>query len=126
MSADMYKKLNKIINKEFLVAGAAKLTEESVKLIYENLPKYSEIVDPNSPLQQFDDKIHKMYHLLKNHFSDQEDEVSFAVVRACAFVLGYLVQDVDIVPDYISEVGELDDAILVKVMLDLYSEEFSL
>ena len=126
MSADMYKKLNKIINKEFLVAGAAKLTEESVKLIYENLPKYSEIVDPNSPLQQYDDKIHKMYHILKNHFSDQEDEVSFAVVRACAFVLGYLVQDVDIVPDYISEVGELDDAILVKVMLDLYSEEFSL
>jgi len=126
MSADMYKKLNKIINKEFLVAGAAKLTEESVKLIYENLPKYSEIVDPNSPLQQYDDKIHKMYHILKNHFSDQEDEVSFAVVRACAFVLGYLVQDVDIIPDYMSEVGELDDAILVKVMLDLYSEEFSL
>jgi uncharacterized membrane protein YkvA (DUF1232 family) len=126
MSSDIYKKLHKIINKEFLVAGAAKLTEESVKLIYDNLPEYSEIVDPNSPLKKYDDKIHKMYHFLKNHFSDQVDEVSFAVVRACAFVLGYLVQDVDIIPDYMSEVGELDDALLVKVMIELYPEEFSL
>ncbi len=126
MPSEVYKNIYKIINKEFLVVGAAKLTEDTVKLIYESLPEFSEIVDSNSPLKEYDDKIFKMCLMLKNYVMGKKSDVSFSVIRACAFVLGYLVQDVDLIPDYMAEVGELDDAILVKVMLELYPDEFSL
>lgn len=121
---ELMKNLEKIINKSFILAGAGKLSKEDVKLIAEKVPDIKVLIKQFSPLNEFEDKIFQMITIIKKFSSGKEITQSWETVSACAFVIGYMMQDVDLIPDFVEDIGELDDLLVVKVMLELFHDEF--
>ena len=88
------------------------------------MPDLEEMITPNSPLKEYEDKIFMMITILKKWASGKKIKQDWETVSACAFVVGYMVEDVDLVPDFLEDIGDWDDVAVVRTMLDLFHNEF--
>lgn len=124
MSKQLIENLKKIINKDFIINGAARFKEEDVKKLAGQLPDIQVLIKQTSPLMEFEDKIFQMMHIVKSFAEGKQLKQSWETISACAFVLGYMIEDVDLVPDFLEDIGEMDDVLVVRAMVELFHDEF--
>jgi uncharacterized membrane protein YkvA (DUF1232 family) len=104
---------------EYVEWRAAQLTPEHLAELRTDLPllkvRFTTIVVPQFPhLQQ-------QLKLLADFFEDTTDGVfptgSDASRKETAFALRYAAQEIDIIPDFVPEIGYADDSLIVRTVL---------
>jgi uncharacterized membrane protein YkvA (DUF1232 family) len=112
---------------EYIEWRAAQLTPEHLAELRKDLPllkiRFTAIVVPQFPhLQQ-------QLKLLADFFEDAADGVfltgSDASRKETAFALRYAVQEIDIIPDFVPEIGYADDSLIVRTVLSRHEGIFS-
>jgi len=104
---------------EYVEWRSAQLTLEHLAELRTDLPllkmRFSAFVVPQFPhLQQ-------QLKLLADFFQDTADGVfpagSDASLKETAFALRYAAQEIDIIPDFVPEIGYADDSLIVRTVL---------
>jgi uncharacterized membrane protein YkvA (DUF1232 family) len=111
---------------EYVEWRAAQLTIEHLAELRTELPRlkirFTAFVVPQFPhLQQ-------QLKLLVDFFEDTADGVFPAGSEACrketAFALRYAAQEIDIIPDFVPEIGYADDSLIVRTVLSRHQDIF--
>jgi uncharacterized membrane protein YkvA (DUF1232 family) len=111
---------------EYVEWRAARLTQEHLAELRADLPflkiRFTAIVVPQLPhLQQ-------QLKLLADFFEDTADGVfpegSDATRKETAFALRYAAQEIDIIPDFVPEIGYADDSLIVRTVLSRHQGIF--
>jgi uncharacterized membrane protein YkvA (DUF1232 family) len=69
------------------------------------------------PLNRFVEDGRLMLGILKDYFSRRYRAVPYGIIAAVVFVLLYVINPFDIVPDFLPLIGEIDDAAIVGASL---------
>jgi uncharacterized membrane protein YkvA (DUF1232 family) len=111
---------------EYVEWRAAQLTQEHLAELRTDLPllkiRFTAIVVPQFPhLQQ-------QLKLLADFFEDTADGVfragSDASRKEAAFALRYAAQEIDIIPDFVPEIGYADDSLIARTVLSRHQGVF--
>jgi uncharacterized membrane protein YkvA (DUF1232 family) len=79
--------------------------------------------DPPGPLLSLWNDIKLMVRMLKAYVTNSYREVPWRIIAAIAAAIAYFVMPLDAVPDFIPGVGYLDDALVVKLALDIVRQD---
>lgn len=110
----------------FIESGSRKLTPRTLHQLISDLPelreKFAEVVAPGFP------RVHRQLWLLADFVEsfamDSNRDVPYQAAIEGAFALLYLARDVDLIPDFISEIGFTDDAAVVATVMHRHAETF--
>ncbi|MBE3659008.1 hypothetical protein BOO92_20285 [Vibrio navarrensis] len=87
--------------------------------------KKLEQLDSNPPgaLSKLWNDIKLMVNLITDYVKGDYTEVPWRVIAAITGAIVYFASPIDVIPDFIPVVGYLDDALVIKLALDLASED---
>ena len=101
--------------------NASKITEKDIE---EVLRRQEEIERKlKGPLSRFFEDVKDFFSLLKDFFSGEYREVPWFTVAAITAALLYVLNPVDLIPDFIPIIGQVDDALVVSICLYLVEED---
>jgi uncharacterized membrane protein YkvA (DUF1232 family) len=111
---------------EYIEWRAAQLTQEHLAGLRTDLPflkiRFTAIVVPQFP------HLEQQLKLLCDFFEDTADGVfptgPDASRKETAFALRYAAQEVDIIPDFVPEIGYADDSLIVRTVLSRHQDIF--
>jgi uncharacterized membrane protein YkvA (DUF1232 family) len=111
---------------EYIEWRAAQLTQEHLAELRRDLPllkiRLTAIVVPQFP------NLQQQLKLLCDFFEDTVDGVfpagSDASRKEVAFALRYAAQEIDIIPDFVAEIGYADDSLIVRTVLNRHHDIF--
>ncbi|MBT8255362.1 MAG: DUF1232 domain-containing protein [Bacteroidia bacterium] len=120
--------LNKIDEASFK-EEVTHIDEKDVEIIFQNEEKIHRKVKRKGPLKKYIDVVRLMFSMVKDYKQGTYREVPWNTIASIALVLLYVLNPLDIIPDFLPVFGLLDDASvlalalkLIKNDLDLYAE----
>ena len=115
------KKVTREEAEKVLRENASKITEKDIE---EVLKRQEEIEKKlKGPLGRFIDDVKDFLSLLKDFFSGEYKEVPWFTIAAITAALLYVLNPIDLIPDFIPFVGQVDDALVVSICLYLVEED---
>lgn len=110
----------------FIERGARKITPRQLHEIHQRLGEVREslpgIKVPGFP--QAEPQLRFLARVVRECALDHERELSYYALSEAAFAISYFSNDVDIIPDFVPEIGLTDDAAVVALVLARHREEF--
>lgn len=106
---------------ENYIEGERKKIEE--KDINHALTNEEEIKKKVSRLGKFKQQINLLFSMLKDYKNKKHTSVPWLSIAAITFALLYLLNPLDLVPDFIPLIGYIDDASVIGITLKLISED---
>lgn len=106
---------------ENYIEGERKKIEE--KDINHALTNEEEIKKKVSRLGKFKHQINLLFSMLKDYKNKKYTSVPWLSIAAITFALLYLLNPLDLVPDFIPLIGYIDDASVIGITLKLISED---
>ena len=106
----------KVIDEEFLEEGANGVSEEDIQDVIANQGLLEE-KSRSGPLARFFEDIVLLGAMLMDFFSGEYRHVPVRTVLAVVFTLAYVIDPIDLIPDFIPVVGYMDDAAVVSMLL---------
>ncbi|MEZ8253111.1 YkvA family protein [Vibrio splendidus] len=84
-------------------------------------------LDSNPPgaLSKLWNDIKLMVNLITDYVKGDYTDVPWRVIAAITGAIVYFASPIDVIPDFIPVVGYLDDALVIKLAIDLASEDFN-
>jgi len=110
------------VNEKFVKEGADGITQKDVKRAAKNTGKAKHKAN-RTVLKQLVDKIHDFADMLNDYAEKRYREVPLWVIGAIAFVILYIVNPWDIVPDAIPILGLLDDLAVATIVLAMTDQD---
>jgi len=104
-----YKSMDKETSKQ-----TAKKVDEKIDTLSKNLPSIFEAI--------WDD-IKLISSLLQDYWNNKYIDISWTTIAIISVALAYLIMPLDIVPDVIPIMGYIDDALIIRIALQLISIE---
>ena len=81
--------------------------------------------DPPGPLEKLWEDIKTMIHLIQDYRNGHYRAVPWKIIAAVAAAVVYFVSPIDFVPDFIPGLGYIDDALVIKLALDMAGEDIA-
>jgi len=101
--------------------NASKITEKDVE---EVLRRQEEIEKKlKGPLGRFLEDVKDFFSLLKDFFSGEYRDVPWFTIAAITAALLYVLNPLDLIPDFIPIIGQVDDALVISICLYLVEED---
>ncbi len=99
------------INESFIRDGASKITDEDLS---EVIAKEKEVKGKlTGALEKFVGEVRLFFMLIKDYFSGDYRQIPWWCISAIVFALLYVLNPLDIIPDFIPILGQIDDAAVV-------------
>ncbi|MCD4706234.1 MAG: DUF1232 domain-containing protein [Candidatus Sabulitectum sp.] len=111
--------------RKVLEDGAETVTEEDIQRVITRADDIQRKFTGHSPLGRFIDDMKIMISMIKDFWSKNYREVPWWTVGAVVTALLYVLNPVDIVPDFIPFFGLLDDAAVVSACLFFVEKDLS-
>ena len=118
-----YKEKLKKINADFLRAGAAKIRDADVKTVIDKAETLKEIIQREAPLRRFFADFKLLLSLINDYWKGNYRDVPWWAISTIVFTLLYIVNPIDIIPDFIPVVGHLDDMAVIAICLYVTENE---
>lgn len=81
--------------------------------------------DPPGPLEKLWADIKTMIQLIQDYRSGTYRAVPWKIIAAVVAAVVYFVSPIDFVPDFIPGLGYIDDALVIKLALDMAGEDIA-
>jgi len=120
------KKLMTIIEEigpEFVEHGGRRMTREDLEAVLRDRDRLTARVREFSALSRFEKEVALAIALLRDHRSGAYRIFPFWSLGIITFALQYVLKPVDIIPDVLPEIGQLDDAAVLSHGLAMVTRE---
>ncbi|MCK5785342.1 MAG: DUF1232 domain-containing protein [Candidatus Sabulitectum sp.] len=121
----MRKSISNYEAREVLNDGAEKVTEEDIQKVITRADDIQSKFTSHSPLGRFISDMKIMISLIMDFWNQSYREVPWWTVGAVVTALLYVLNPVDIIPDFIPFFGLLDDAAVVSACLLLVEKDLN-
>ena len=103
--------------------GARKITDKDVENVVAKSEDIKRKFKPGGPLGRFIEDGRLLIGLVKDYWTRKYREVPYGTIAAAAFTLIYVFNPLDIVPDVLPIIGQIDDAAVVAGCLMLIDQD---
>lgn len=114
------------IDKGFIEAGAAEITEDDLKKAALRSGELVEIAKKARPLRRFIEDFKLLASLLKDYIKGDYRDIQWWALSSVAFTLLYVLNPIDLIPDFIPLIGHLDDVAVMALCLLIIEKELKL
>jgi uncharacterized membrane protein YkvA (DUF1232 family) len=108
-------------NREYFEKGTSNVSDKDVKKAAESADKLKEKLKNSKNLSKFFDELILLTSLMKDYWKGKYRKIPYKAIAAIAFTILYVLNVVDVIPDFIPGLGLLDDATIVGLCLKLVS-----
>jgi uncharacterized membrane protein YkvA (DUF1232 family) len=108
---------------EFVRDGAAKVTEREVEKVFNRSDEIQRRFHSRGPLKRFLGDARLMLALVRDYWTGSYPRVPFGIIGVVVFTLIYVLNPLDLVPDVLPIIGQLDDAAVVGACLLLIEHD---
>lgn len=112
---------------QFVSDGAARMTPREVEEVVRALPtlrlEWTQISDETYP--HLTERMEFLARLVEDFSAGLEKDMPFEAAAEAAFALAYFYREIDIIPDFIPDIGYSDDAQVVNVVLQRHARDFA-
>ena len=110
----------KITNKQAedeLKKGAKNVTEEDLQKVLDRQKEIEDKFKENGPLGRFVTDLKLLFAIIKDYVSGEYHEIPFWSIAAIVAALLYVLNPIDLIPDFIPAIGYVDDALVLAACL---------
>ncbi|UTW67025.1 DUF1232 domain-containing protein [bacterium SCSIO 12643] len=113
------------INEEFVTENAEKIGKEDVEKVVRESSKIKSKLETNSRFEKFIDEGKTMLSLIKDYWKKDYTKIPWYALTAIVFTLLYVLNPMDLSPDYIPFVGYIDDVSVFSFALTLVNKDLT-
>jgi uncharacterized membrane protein YkvA (DUF1232 family) len=113
------------INEEYVSSNAEKITQEDVEKVFNQSSKIKSKLESNGRFKQFLEEGKVMLSLIKDYWKKDYTQIPWYAITAIVFALLYVLNPLDLAPDYIPIIGYIDDATVFSFALTLVSKDLT-
>ena len=106
---DMFGKKKKEIKEEFVKSEITKIDEDDVSIAMDSQEEIDKKINNSGLLQKYSELAKVMYGMLKDYRKGVYSKVPWFTIATIAFAFLYILNPLDIVPDFIPGLGYIDD-----------------
>ena len=117
------KKVTKVEAEDMISKGARHIKEEDVKEVLHRADEIKKKFEMPGPLGRFVEDFKLLISILKDYWSGEYRQVPFWTISAIAFAFLYILNPMDLIPDFIPGVGFVDDAMVIASCLALIEKD---
>ncbi len=110
-------------NQEYFDKGTSKVDDEDLKKAAESAERLKEKIKNSKGLSGLFDDLMLLSSLVKDYWKGRYRKIPYKAIAAIAFTILYVLNVVDLVPDFIPGLGLLDDATIVGLCLKVVSTD---
>jgi uncharacterized membrane protein YkvA (DUF1232 family) len=114
----------KRINKDSFNEEVTYIEEKDVEIIFENEEKINRKFEKKAPLKKYIDLVKNLFFMLKDYKNGNYREMPWHIIGSIVLVLLYVLNPLDIIPDFIPGFGYVDDAAVLALALKLIQADF--
>ena len=117
------KEILKGINERFLKENAEKIINDDIIKVTEKADEITKKFIKGGPLERFIGDVKLLISLVKDYWTGNYKKIPYWVIGAIVFTLLYVLNPLDLIPDVIPGIGQIDDAAVVGICLYLIEKE---
>lgn len=110
-------------NQEYFDKGTSKVDEDDLKNAAESAEKLKEKIKTSKSLSGLFDDLMLLSSLVKDYWKGRYRKIPYKAIAAISFTILYVLNVIDLVPDFIPGLGLLDDATIVGLCLKMVSTD---
>ena len=114
---NMFSKKKKEIDEEYMKEGIAKVKDEDVEIAAKNQQKIEDKIVNASTLRKYTELGKLMFGMLQDYRKGLYSSVPWFTIASIAFALLYVLNPLDLMPDFIPGLGYVDDFAILTVTL---------
>ncbi|GAU08985.1 YkvA family protein [Desulfoplanes formicivorans] len=113
----------KKIDKDFILSKAEKLGNTDFAKVLKESETIQKLAAKEGPLQKFVNDVTLLIALVKDYYTGTYRDIPIKSVAAIAFTLLYILNPLDLIPDFLPGIGQLDDAAVVALCLKIIRDD---
>ncbi|SLJ95668.1 YkvA family protein [Salegentibacter salarius] len=114
---NMFSKKKKEIDEEYLKKGVAKVKDGDVEIAAKNQDTIEDKIVNSSTLRKYTELGKLMFGMLQDYRKGVYSSVPWFTIASIAFALLYVLNPLDLMPDFIPGLGYVDDFAILTVTL---------
>ncbi len=118
MTKNIDKQMEQHINK-----GKKKITKDDAQKALDNKEEIEKIFIKAGPLEKFVNDLKLLFSVVQDYVKGEYREIPWLSIAAIVFALLYVLNPIDLIPDFIPVIGYLDDAAVVAICLALVEKD---
>jgi uncharacterized membrane protein YkvA (DUF1232 family) len=115
--------MEKKIEEELIEQGAKKVTDKDIEKVVDKSEDIKRKFRPGGPLGRFIADGQLLIALVRDYWSKSYRQVPFGTIGAVVFTLIYVFNPLDLMPDVLPLIGQIDDAAVVAACLILVEQD---
>ena len=98
---------------------------DSIKLILGKEDKINDQLEKGRGLERYTNDLLLLMSLVKDYYQGNYRNIPYKTISAAVVGLLYVINPIDLIPDFIPFVGQIDDALVLKFCLKLMEKDLS-
>lgn len=111
------------IDDDFVSKGASNITEDDFRKVTNKADEIREKFEEGGPLGKFVNDVKLLTSIVQDYYKGNYREVPYISACAIVFTLLYVLNPMDLVPNFIPVIGSVDDATVVGVCLVMVEQD---
>lgn len=101
-----------------------RIDESDIEIVFENEEKINKKFEEKGPIKKYLEKAKQLFQMLKDYKNGAYRVMPWYTVASVVMVFLYILNPLDIIPDFIPGLGFLDDASVLGLALNLIKNDF--
>jgi uncharacterized membrane protein YkvA (DUF1232 family) len=111
------------VGEELIKEGSPRIKDKDIEKVVEKSDEIQKKFRSRGPLQRFIEDARLLIAVIKDYWTGKYRQMPWGTVAAIAFTLIYVFNPLDLVPDVLPIVGEIDDAAVFTACLFLVERD---
>jgi uncharacterized membrane protein YkvA (DUF1232 family) len=111
------------VGEELIKEGSPRITDKDVVKVVDKSEEIQKKFGARGPLQRFIEDARLLIAIVKDYWTGAYRKVPYGTVAAIVFTLIYVFNPLDLIPDVLPIIGEVDDAAVVTACLFLVERD---